>query len=115
MVKLKVGIVGCGAIGSELVRAISSGRVLGAVVAGLADRAPEKAEALAGKTRPHCRVLNLKEIAQTCDLVIETAEIPAVPLIAKAVLAEKKDLLILSVGALITYPDLLPRFQRRGS
>ncbi len=115
MVKLKVGIVGCGAIGSELVRAISSGRVPGAIVAGLADRKPEKTEVLAGKVRPRCRVLNLKEIARACDLIIEAAEIPAVPVIAKAVLAQKKDLLILSVGALIVYPELLGRFQRSGS
>jgi aspartate dehydrogenase len=114
VVKLKIGIIGCGAIGSELVRAITSRRVPGAIVAGLADRKPEKAEVLACKVRPHCRVLNLKEIARACDLIIETAEIPAVPVIAKAVLTEKKDLLILSVGALIAYPDLLHRFQRRG-
>ena len=113
MAPKKIGIVGCGAIGSVLAKAISSGKVLGARVAGLNDLNIEKAKNLANQLQPRPRVKELTELVASSDLVVEAAQVEAVPDIAKVVLQQQKALLVLSVSSLVIYPKLLDSFRKK--
>ncbi len=97
---LKVGIVGCGFIGSTLARAIDEGTV-NAELLGLYDRTPARAERLAASLscRPH--VLDVEEMAERCELVVESASQQAVRDVGTTVLSHGSSLMVMSVGALL--------------
>ncbi len=111
---LCVGIIGCGAIGAQLSQDLVRTPKSHLRLVALNDAVPERARELAARLRPRPRVVSLAQAAQTCDLLVEAAGLPAVRSIAAAALRERKDLLVLSVGALITQPGLWRRFQRLG-
>lgn len=111
---LKVGIVGCGAIGSQLARALAAKAIPGACVSALNDAQDERARRLASRLQPKPRVGSVPVLARTCDVLVEAAGIAAVSALADAALAERKDLLVMSVGALIGHPELPARLARAG-
>jgi aspartate dehydrogenase len=111
---LKIGIVGCGAIGRQLAKALAAGKIPAARLSGVCDREEARARALAQSLRPRPRVRTLPALARGCDLLIETASLAAVPEVAQAALACRRDLLVLSVGALIGATDWFARFARAG-
>jgi len=96
---LKIGLVGCGAIGSEIARSIDRGEIEGELVA-VCDRNQVQAEELIVSLKFKPRKTNLSELVRLSDLVVEAASQSAVPAIAKATLTEGKNLMIMSVGAL---------------
>ena len=98
-----VGLLGCGAIGQELARAIQVGEAGGAYLAALFDQVEELAasvaEGLGGE------VLGTDSMghflaAPGLDLVVECASPQAVRAHAETVLSAGKDLLMMSSGAL---------------
>jgi aspartate dehydrogenase len=104
---MNVCIIGCGAIGSELAIAIDSGKVRGATLVALLDTVEDAAYKL--KLRLHKADVgifsNFSEL--TCspefnhvDIVIEAASQAAAKNFSKKILEYKKDLLLMSVGAL---------------
>lgn len=110
--QLAIGIVGCGAIGSQLSRALARGAIPGACLAVLTDLEPGRAQTLARALSPRPRVLQLDQACRACDLLVEAAGVAAVPSVAAAVLAAHKDLLVMSVGGLLAHPGLARQFQR---
>jgi aspartate dehydrogenase len=111
---LNIGIVGCGAIGRQLARALAAGKISGARLTGVCDRVESRATALAKALRPHPKVYDLPELARRCELLIETASMAALPEVAGVALKNRRDLLVLSVGALIGATDWFARFARAG-
>jgi aspartate dehydrogenase len=112
---LKLGIVGCGALGKQLATAITQKKVApGIKLVGVCDRDGARAHALVTRLKPRPRILSLGELAQASDLLIETASMAAMPEVAQAALKYKKDLLVLSVGALIDSTDWFARFAKAG-
>ena len=69
---LRIGIVGCGTIGSALARAIDEGRIP-ALLTGLANRTRGRAEGLARSLRAAPPVLDVQWLARASDLVVEAA------------------------------------------
>jgi aspartate dehydrogenase len=100
--KLKVAIIGCGAIGTTLAKAIDSGKA-GEVKLGLVyDIKPEKSEALVKKLRVKPKIAEgASQIYadRTVDLVIEAASQKAVKQYSLGILRSGKDLMVMSVGA----------------
>jgi aspartate dehydrogenase len=111
---LTIGIVGCGAIGSQLSRALARGAVLGARLVSLTDLRSDRALALAQTLAPRPRVLSLEQASRACDLLVEAAGVAAVGPAAAAALRARKDLLVMSVGGLLAHPEWARRFQRAG-
>ncbi len=104
---MNICIIGCGAIGSELAISIDSRVIDNANLVALFDANEITTQRL--KLRLHNKNVasfsNFNELAcsqefQVTDMVIEAASQAAVREYAKLVLAHKKDLLLLSVGAL---------------
>ena len=97
---LKIGLVGCGAIGTEIAKAIDSGEIDANLVA-VCDHNPETANALIDSLQAKPIKAKLEELVSLSDLVVEAASQKAVPAIAIAALEKGKSLMIMSVGALV--------------
>lgn len=98
----KVGLLGCGAIGTQIALAIDSGMIparLTHIYDGSTAASSRLAEKLTNKPaiseNPHLLSSN------PIDIVVEAASQDAVKDIALSVLQNKKDLMIMSVGALL--------------
>ncbi len=96
---LKIGLIGCGAIGAIIGIAVKGGKGGDAKIASVFDLDSGKASALSGKIgAPVAK--NIQELTLKSDLVIECASQAAVREHGPKV-AGKKDLMILSIGALL--------------
>jgi aspartate dehydrogenase len=95
----RIGIVGAGAIGKEIARAIDEGTVPARLVA-IWDRQVGEAEEFAASLKQKPRVLPLGELVKECNLVVEAASQAAVKEVAVAALSNSRSVMIMSVGAL---------------
>lgn len=95
-------MLGCGNVGSLIVEAVREG-ILDAEIGALFDLDQQKARELAGLCgNPSLAITSFKGfLAEGLDLVVEAASIEAVEQHAEEILASGKDLVVLSVGALI--------------
>ncbi|MGZ8879758.1 MAG: aspartate dehydrogenase [Halobacteriota archaeon] len=94
-----IGIIGCGVIGSEICRALSGESFPGELL--LFDRHLYRAQHLADISAAATAVASLQQILDGSDLVVECASVQAAHDIALSILKKGKDLMILSVGALV--------------
>ena len=92
----KVGLAGCGALGSIIAKALIDG-IEGYELVGIADLNPPPFDV------PH---LSFEELAENCDLVIEALPPSEVPKIAGEVLKRDKTLIMLSACALLLFPEI---------
>ncbi len=112
---MRLALIGCGAIGSEIVEAVKRG-VVRAELAALMDLYPERCEAL----RPGPETLVTKSLdallATNPDIVVEAASQQAVREYGPRILEAGKTLVVLSVGALLDEETLtsLRRAAERG-
>jgi aspartate dehydrogenase len=108
----RIGLVGCGAIGRVVARAIARGRI-SARLAAVCDLDPARARAAAALARPPARVTSLAGVARACDVVVECASAAAVPAVVRAADRAGRDVVVLSVAGLLARPRLLTA-PRRG-
>lgn len=95
----RIGIIGTGAIGKEIARAIDDGTVPATLVA-IWDRQVEEAKEFALTLKQKPKVLPLEELVKECNIVVEAAAQAAVKEVAVAALSNSKSVMIMSVGAL---------------
>lgn len=110
---LRIGVVGCGTIGSALARAIDDGRIPARLV-GLANRSRARAEVLARSLRTQPPVLGLAELVRASDLVAEAATGKALEEIVPACLREGRDVFVISVGGLLDHAEWFQEAAARG-
>jgi aspartate dehydrogenase len=110
---LRIGIVGCGTIGSAVARAIDEGRVP-AALAGLSSRTPARADALAAALAARPPVLDLPDLVRVSDLVVEAATPAALEVIVPACLADGRDVYVISVGGLLDREEWFRRAEAAG-
>jgi aspartate dehydrogenase len=98
----KIALLGCGAIGTQIAFAIDS-RKIPAELTQIYDQSKEAAIKLASKLKNKPIIVENSHLLSsgTVDLVVETASQQAVKDVALSVIQNKKDLMILSVGALL--------------
>ncbi|TAM84954.1 MAG: aspartate dehydrogenase, partial [Jatrophihabitans sp.] len=87
---LRVGVLGCGAIGRVVATALAANEVSGAELSGVVTHSPVQGVA----------ACSLSDLLRGSDLVVEAAGQKALRDHAHEVLAAGVDLLVLSVGAL---------------
>jgi aspartate dehydrogenase len=107
---MKIGIFGCGAIGHTLAQAIGRGQLPGAVLAGGYDIDQAKVSTLRREGLKTATTVD--KLIAVSDLVVEAAGMATVPALAQAVLAKRKQLLVMSVGALLKHHGLLKQFEQ---
>ena len=108
-----IGIVGCGAIGRALLRAVDDGKIA-VSIAGITSRSEARArEMLATLKRPP-QYLKREQLIAESELVIEAAGGHVVPELAQAVFAAGKDFMTISVGALLDHPEIIEQARVTG-
>lgn len=97
MSNIKIGIAGCGALGSIIASALREG-INGYDFVGISDL-----------TAPDFGVPNMSfaDLAEACDLVVEALPPAIVSELAQEVLSRNKDLMMLSACALLLSPEIL--------
>ncbi len=107
MKKLKIGLVGCGAIGTGLVEKITTQLSSKVTVAYLCDADEKKARLLKQKSkRRGAQIVPLKELVKKSDIVIEAASAAISAAVARAGLKANKKVIIMSIGGLLACDDL---------
>lgn len=113
---LKIGIVGCGAIGTSLAQAITSDFPQQAELSGLFDIDAQKAKQLADKfelRKP--AALSLEDLINQVDLVIEAARAQSAFEIAKKTLSSGRSIMVMSVGGIIEHCRELENLARENN
>jgi aspartate dehydrogenase len=105
---LKIGIIGCGAIGARICKAIDTGNINAQLVA-IYDRSSEHCDNLLGSLKNKTVISSPGELISKADIVVECASQAAVCELGLSVLEAGKDLMVMSVGALMDQ-DLLKEF-----
>ncbi len=108
-----VGIVGCGSIGRSLLKAVDDG-VLSVDIAGVTSRTEKAAREFLSTLRHPVSYLNLAELISRSDLVVEAAGGAIVPGLARDTFEAGKDLMVISIGALLDHPEVFPDPGRPG-
>jgi aspartate dehydrogenase len=101
--KIKIGIIGCGAIGKSLAKFIDTQLNEKAKVEAVCDLDSSKAASLKDLLKESKPVIaSLDNLIKISDLVIESASGKISYDIAKKVLSRKKSILIMSIGGIIS-------------
>ncbi|MEM0364373.1 MAG: aspartate dehydrogenase [Candidatus Nitrosocaldus sp.] len=116
--KRKVGLIGCGTIGSEIAVAIDSSKVNAELVA-VYDAYMERAYTLVNRlnTKPMIADSIDALLASDTELIVEAASQQAVKDYAKSIVEHGKDIMLMSVGALLDdmfYAELCELLERHG-
>ncbi len=106
---IKVGIVGCGAIGTYLTNEILTRYKNQVRLAGICDIDEKKAKSLKHSLKDRVSTYKLDALVKKCDLVIESAGVGAVKSVIEEAIASNTDVMIMSVGGLLRAPELLNR------
>lgn len=108
-----IGIVGCGAIGQAMLREADAGR-MAVSVAGVTSRTESTAREFLVTLRNPPPYLERRELIRRSSLVVETAGGHVVPELAKEVFGAGKDLMVISVGALLEHPEIIQQSRQTG-
>jgi len=98
----KIGLLGCGAIGTQIALAIDSGKIP-AQLTQIYDQSKESSKKLVSKLKNKPTIVENSHLLSLgpVDLVVEAASQQAVKDVALSILQNKKDIMIMSVGALL--------------
>ena len=113
--KLRIGIVGCGAIGTSMAKAIVKDFASQARLVSLYDINKNKALGLARRLRAESSIVthSLDYLIERVDLVIEAAEAKSCLSIARKALNNGCDIIIMSVGGIIAHKDKLRNLAKK--
>jgi aspartate dehydrogenase len=105
--KIKVGILGCGAIGSRMALSIKDDLKSKAVVSAIFDIQDERAKKLA-KNFSRARIIkrSFEDLVKSCDLMVEAINAQDTQKLIRQALLAKKDVLVMSVGKLLGAHDI---------
>ena len=98
---VRVGLVGCGTIGSAMARALQRNYGAVAKLTALHDIDPARASALARRFHPAPSVVAFRTLFRQCDLVVEAASMEAAPGVVMQALRAHRSVLVMSVGGLL--------------
>lgn len=97
---MKIGIVGLGTIGIELKKTVDE--IPEAELIGIYDIDDDK------------RTMDLNTLIEKADLIIETAHPDIVKQVLEKCIEKKKDILSLSIGGVLAFPDIFKKIQETG-
>ena len=109
---LRIGLVGCGAIGREVAKGVDRGD-FPARVTGLVSRTRERAAALSAELDASPPVLDLPDLPAVADLIVEAVSPESARDVIEETLRADRDIMVLTVGALINHPELIDLARER--
>ena len=106
MSKLKIGIIGCGAMGTFLAVKIARELKTSAQVKFLCDKHAQRALRLKSLLGPEVKILPLAKLLRSSDIIIESASAEIAGVVAREALRLGKKILVMSVGGLLSIKNL---------
>lgn len=110
---MKIGLVGCGNIASDICSNLIEKSIPATVVA-VNDTNRAQAESLLCQYKLNASIMDLDDLASTVDFIVECAVGQVVPKVVQAAVAHKKNCLIMSLGGLLTQVELLDQARNAG-
>jgi len=104
---IRVGVVGCGTIGSYLIKNIIKKCKKNITLSGISDPDIEKVKKLKRSLKKGLKSFALEELVKKSDLVIEAANAEAAAEVLRLALKFKKDVMVMSVGGLLLNKQLI--------
>lgn len=105
--KKKIGIIGCGNIGTEIAKAVDKGDI-NVEIAGCYDISKQKYDIMLRKLKKiKPPFMQMEEVIKNCNLVIECATKEAVRNIFETAIKYYKDIIFLSAGGVLDCQDLI--------
>lgn len=114
MKRLKVGLIGCGAIGTQIAKACLGRLKKKVELAAICDSEIEKARAFKKALKKKFEILDADDLIRRVDLVIEAASAKISAKILARSIELKKSVLIMSVGGLLGKSELLRSAAAKG-
>jgi aspartate dehydrogenase len=111
--KIKVGIIGCGTIGSEIARACLGRLKDKVILSALCDADRKKCETLKNSLRNKAPILSIDGVVKVSNFVVEAASASISAGVLKKCIAARKDCLVMSTGGLLAEPSLLAQAEKR--
>lgn len=113
MSRLKVGIVGCGTIGSGLAKTIDKDFSKIARVVAISDIKKDRAKILASSLSSKPEVIEIDNLIVRSDLVVEAASTEISASLTRKVLTAGREIMVMSVGGLLQETEELFNLARR--
>jgi aspartate dehydrogenase len=106
--KVKVGFIGCGAIGSRLAKSVRYDLKNHCQITGIYDLLPERTEKLATTLGLNRTVVkrSIPDLIRSCDFVVEAIASNKTTEIIEKVIQAKKGILIMSVGKILAIQQI---------
>lgn len=114
MERLKVGVVGCGTIGSLICQAIVE-EIPQMELVAVSDANEGAAKSLAISLPEEVEVLSLEELVKKSSLIVEAASGKAVSTVVREAVELGRDVLVMSTGGLFANLDLFDLAREKGS
>lgn len=106
MALMRIGLVGCGNIASDICLAIRD-KAIPAEVVALRDIDMSQAESLRQEYKLNAFIGTLDELAAAVDFIVECAVPAVVPEVVRVAIAHRVDCLVMSLGGLLEHPELV--------
>jgi aspartate dehydrogenase len=110
---LKIGILGVGAIGRTIAKAIDQ-KQLSAELVAVSDQDRARAEAVSAELAAHPAVVSLEDMLDRVDLAVEAASQAALADFVPKALERRRDMLIMSVGGLLGREEWFRQAEEKG-
>ncbi len=111
---LRVAIAGLGAIGKSIAKSLATGKVPGVILTAVSAKDHVKASSFVSTLAHPVKVLTITQLEPEADLVIECAPAALLSEIVTPFLKAKKQVVVLSVGALLFHPELIEAAKTQG-
>jgi len=109
--KKRIGIIGCGAMGSQIAEYIVKNLSDKLEIAAISDIDPEKTLRISNKIKPRPLITTIDELIKKSDIIVEAASPEISGEIASRADFLKKDALIMSTGGLLNKPGLIEKIK----
>ena len=110
----KLGIVGCGTIGSDIAIAVSSGEIGGYVLSGLCEIDDSRAKRLQSRLDTAAAILEFEALLEVSDIIFEATNKASMPGIAAKTLSAGKTIVVMSVGGFVDAPEIVDMADKSG-
>ena len=114
MGKIRVGIVGCGTIGSQIAHACQGPLKTKVSLVAICDSDADKALVLKKGLKNGPAILKLDELVKSCGFIVEAASAKISGDVLNRCVRSGKDCMIMSVGGLVGREELLEKAGKKG-
>lgn len=104
---MKIGVVGCGTIGSEIAKAISENQIEGYSLAGIYDVNKNQSQKLFSHIKDTEIFYELDSLIDSSDIIFEATTKDFMPIVVQKTLVAGKSILAMSVGGAVGHSNFL--------